>query len=135
MGGANAQDHRAGKGPGGCEGWGLGSRNRRGPGVPPTLVSEGRRPHLGTHQASWAQVVRAVTLCSSPASPRGPLPPASPDFPGLSPMPSGSWWPGWGFGGGLLAWELSRLPGPSGPGDDPLLLSRSSRRVPPTCLS
>ena len=28
--------HRAGKGPGGCGGWGLGSRNRRGPVVPPT---------------------------------------------------------------------------------------------------
>ena len=26
---------RAGKGPGGCGGWGLGSRNRRGPGMPP----------------------------------------------------------------------------------------------------
>ena len=32
--------HRAGKGPGGCRGWGLGSRNRRGLGLPPPLFSE-----------------------------------------------------------------------------------------------
>ena len=36
---------------------------------------------------------------------------------------------------GSLTWELSRLPSPSGPGDRPLLLSGSSPRVPPTCLS
>ena len=28
--------HRPGKGPGGCGGWGLGSKNGRGPGAPPT---------------------------------------------------------------------------------------------------
>ena len=48
--------HRAGKGPGGCGGWGLGSRNRRGPGMPPPLVLEGRGPHLGAPQASWARI-------------------------------------------------------------------------------
>ena len=37
--------------------------------------------------------------------------------------------------GGVLAWELSRLPGLSGPGDCPPLLSRSSWRVAPACLS
>ena len=36
---------------GGC---GLGSRNRRGPGVSPTPVSEGRGSHLGAQQAPWA---------------------------------------------------------------------------------
>ena len=34
VGGANAQDPQGWKRP--CGGWGLGSRNRRGPGVPPT---------------------------------------------------------------------------------------------------
>ena len=38
--------HRAGKGSGGCGGRGLGSRNRRGPGVPPTpgLRGQGTSP-------------------------------------------------------------------------------------------
>ena len=38
---------------------------------PPPLVSEGRGPHLGTQQASWAQVGGANTLLSSPAPPAG----------------------------------------------------------------
>ena len=70
--------HRAGKGPGGCGGQGLGSRNRRGPGVPPNPGLRG-----------WG---------ASPGSPAG------------SPCPSG-----WG--------------------DCPLLLSRTSWRAPPTCPS
>ena len=101
---------------------------------PPPLVSEGRGPHLGAQQASSARVGGAITLGSSPAPPRGP-PPASPDLPSLSPMPPRPTRPGWGFGGGVPAWELSRLPDPSGPGDRPLLLSRFSHRVPPACLS
>ena len=40
--------HRAGKGPGGCGGWGLGSRNRRGPGVPPTPGLRGRGTSPGS---------------------------------------------------------------------------------------
>ena len=38
--------HRAGKGPGGSGGWGLGSRNRRGPGMSPTsdLRRQGTSP-------------------------------------------------------------------------------------------
>ena len=38
--------HRAGKGPGGCRGWGSGSRNRRGPDVPPApgLIGRGTPP-------------------------------------------------------------------------------------------
>ena len=138
--------HRAGKGPGGGAGGGgavLGSRNRRGPGVPPnpglrgqgtspgsqqtswarvgranTLLSSPAPPvwegpfclpllispasllcpqepmqpgrgfggqgiGLGAQQAPWARVSRAITLHSSPASPRGPLLPASPNLPGL----------------------------------------------------
>ena len=111
--------HRARKGPGGCGGWGLGSRNRRGLRGQGPLVSEGGGTHQGAQQASWAQV-------------------ASPDLPGLplliSPAsllcPKGPTWLGGGFGVGVLAWELSRLPGPSRPGDHPLLLSCSSWRVP-----
>ena len=61
--------HRAGKGLVGCGGWGLGSRNRRGPDVSPTLVSEGGGPHLGAQQASWARVGGANALHSSPAPP------------------------------------------------------------------
>ena len=162
---------------------------------PLPLVSEGRGPHLGAQQASWARVGRANALPSSPAPlawegpsslpllvsltsllcpqgptqpgggfgeqgiglgaqhapcarvcwaialrlssapPGGPLLPASPGLPSLPPVPPGPRRPGWGFGVGVPAWELSRLPGPSGPGDRPLLLSRSSQRVPPACLS
>ena len=40
--------HRAGKGTGVCGGWGLGSRNRRDPGVPHT-------PGLRGQQASWLE--------------------------------------------------------------------------------
>ena len=36
---------------------------------------------------------------------------------------------------GEPAWQLSKLPSPSGPGDHPPLLSHSSQRVPPACLS
>ena len=67
--------HRAGKGPWGCWGWGLGSMEHN--------VSESGDPHLGAQQAPQAQLDGANALCSSPASPGRPLPPASPDLPGL----------------------------------------------------
>ena len=97
------------------------------------LGGEGTR--LRAQQAPRARVGGAIALCSSPAPPGWALPPASPDPTGLPPMPPGPVWPGWGFGGGIPAWELSRLPRLSGPGYHPLLLSRSFRRVPPTFLS
>ena len=61
--------HRAGKGHGVCGGWGLGSRNRRGPGVPPTPGLRGQETSPGRQQASWARVGRANALLSSPAPP------------------------------------------------------------------
>ena len=132
--------HKAGKGPGGCRGWALGSRNRRGPGVTPPLVSEGRGPHLGAQQASWSRMGRANTLLSSPAPPVWEGPWAPPTFLSWSPWPP-SYAPKdpcsleGGLEGRGSAWELSSLPGPNGPGNHPLLLSCSSQRVPPTCLS
>ena len=63
-------------------GGGLGSRNRRDPGVPPTTVSEGWGPHLGAQQVSWAQVGRANALSSSSAPSRGTFLLAFPDLPG-----------------------------------------------------
>ena len=130
--------HRVGKGPGGCGGRGLGSRNRRGPGLPPTpglrgqgtshgspagflgLNGQGKLPPLlsspshlpllispasvlclqgptqpggglggqgtglGTQQDPRARVCGAITFCSSPPPPGGPLPPASPILPWAS---------------------------------------------------
>ena len=94
--------HRAGKGLGGCGGgWGLGSRNRRGPGVAPPLVSEGGGPHLGAQQAflsSSGQGKRPPLLCCS-SGPAGPLPPAFPVLPSASLLcPQGPTRPGGGFG-------------------------------------
>ena len=132
--------HRAGKGPGGCGGCGLGSRNRRGPGVPPTLGlrRQGTSPgspagFLGS--SGWG---KRPPLLSCFWGLGGPLPPASPDLPGLPPRPPGPMWAEerkGGLEGRGPTRELSRLPSPSGPGDRPSLLSRSSQRVPPTCLS
>ena len=83
---------------------GLGSRNRRAPGVPPLLVPEGRGPHLGAQQASWARVGGANALLSSSAplvwGLGGPLLPASPDLPSLPPMPPGPMQTGEGGLGG-----------------------------------
>ena len=60
---------------------------------PPPLVSEGRGPHLGAQQASWAQVGGVNALLSSPAplvwGLGNPLLPASPDLPGHPPMSPG----------------------------------------------
>ena len=120
--------------------WGVGFRlkEQKAQVCPPPLVSEGRGPHLGGQQPSWARVGRANALVSSPAPPvwEGPshLPLLiSPQPPSCAPKEpqhlQGA------LEGRVLAWELSRLPGPSGPGDRPPLLSCSSWRVPPACLS
>ena len=126
--------HRAVKGLGGCGGCGLGSRSRRGPGMPPTaglrgqgtspgssagfLDSSGQGNHLLLLFRS-SQRVPPICLSYSPLS--------------LPPMFPGPMWPGGGFGvQGEQAWELTRLPGPSGPGYRPLLLSLSSRRPLPS---
>ena len=187
--------HRAGKSPGGCGGWGLGSRNKRGPGVPPTPGLWGQGTSPGSPAASWAQVGGAIALRSSSAPPGGPLPSASFVLPSASFLCSqGPTWPGGGFGGqgislgaeqapwarvgGTIAlcsppappgWllppaspDLSGLPpmpprthaafrglcgagyqprssagspGQSGRGNHPPLISCSSRRAPPACLS
>ena len=129
--------HRAGRGAGGCAGWGLVSRNGRGPGVPPTPELRGRGPHLGAQQASWARVGGAVAILSSPAPPVWEGPSRLPLLISLASLlcpqdPRGL--EGWGAAleGRGLAWELSSLPGLSGQGDRPLLLSRSSPRpLPP----
>ena len=188
--------HRAGKGPGGCGGWGLGSRNRRGPGVPSAsgLRGQGTSPGspAGFLGSSGRDKCPPLLSCSSGLG--GPLPPSSLDLPRLPLMPPrthAAWrwlwragdqpgssagslgWSGWDnhppllshsswrvppaclswsplppsyapstyvariglWGVGVPAWELSRLPSLSGPGDHPLPLSRPSQRVPPTCLS
>ena len=57
--------HRAGKGPGGCGGRGLGSRNRRGPGVPPTPGLRGQ----GTSPGSPAAFLGSSGGRQTPSSP------------------------------------------------------------------
>ena len=94
--------HRAGKGPGGCGGWGLGSRSRRGPGLPPIpgLIGQGTSPGSPAGflvSGGWGS---HPPLLSCPYIPGGPLLPTSPDVPSLPPMPPGThvaW--GGGFGG------------------------------------
>ena len=82
--------HRAGKGPGGCGGWGLGSRNRRGPGVPPTpgLRGQGTSPGSPAGFLDSSGCSKCLPLLSCSSCLRGPIPPASPDLPGLLVMPS-----------------------------------------------
>ena len=80
--------HRAGKSPGGYVGWGLGSRNRRGPGVPPTPGLRG----WGTSPGSPAGFLGSSwwSKCPPLLSSSGlwwPLPPASPDLPCYPPVP------------------------------------------------
>ena len=132
--------HRAGKGPGGCGEWGLGSRNRRGPGVPPTPALRGQGISPGSPAgflglSGWGKCPPFLS-CSSGLG--GPLPPASPDPPGLLPMPPDQC----SRGGGGGAWRAGDRPGssagslgPSGQGDHPLLLSCSSWMAPAACLS
>ena len=190
--------HRVGKGPGGCGGWSLGSRNRRGPGVPPTLCLRGQgtspgspagfltssgwgkhppllscssglggpllpaspdlpglppmppRPTqpggvfgglgsgLGAQQSPWAQVGRAIALCSSPPPPRWLLHPSSPDLPSLSPIPPRThvaWMGLWRWGTGLGAQQAPlpawarRLP------SDPLSVFLESPSILPLLIS
>ena len=88
--------HRAGKGPGSYGGWGLGSRNRRGPGVPPTPGLRGQ----GTSPGSPAGF-----LGSSRRDKRPPLLSCSSHLPllfslGLLPIPLGPMRPGGGVGPG-----------------------------------
>ena len=52
--------NRAGKGPGGCEGWGLGSRNTRGPGVPPTPGLRGQGTSPGSPAGSLCLSGRGI---------------------------------------------------------------------------
>ena len=111
--------HKAGKYPGAYGGWSLGSKNRRGPGVPPPLVSVGGGPHLGPQQASWARVGGAKDLLSSLfLHPRGPLPPASPVLPSASSLCFQDQCI-WGGEGSWRAGELSRHPGPEEAGQTP----------------
>ena len=120
---------RAGKGPEGCGGWGLGSRNRRGPGVRPTPDLRGQGTSSGSRAGFLGSSGRGkrppLLSCSSGLG--GLLPPASNDLPGLPPMPPrtlaawrGLWragdWPG----------SSACSPCPSGRGNHPLLLSHSS---------
>ena len=75
MGGAKAQDPQGWKRPGICGGWGLGSRNRRGPGVPhtPGLRGQGTSPGspAGFLGSSWGGKCPPLLSCSSGL--RGPL--------------------------------------------------------------
>ena len=92
--------HRAGKVPGSCGGWSLGSRNRRGPVLSPIpgLRGQGSSPgspagFLGS--SGWGKC--PPHFSSSPGL-GGTLPPASPDLPGLPLMPPGLMHWGWGRG-------------------------------------
>ena len=87
--------HRAGKGPGGCGGWDLGSRNRRGPGVPPTpgLRGQGTSPGSPAGFLGSSGQGKRPPLLSFSSGLGGPLLPASPDLPGLPSIPSGPVWP------------------------------------------
>ena len=119
--------HRAGKGPGSHGGRGLGSRNRRGPGVPPSPGLRKRGPHLGAQQASWARVGGANALLSSPAPPvwegLSCLPLLFSAWPpSCAPRTHATWRGLWRAADGLGAQQAPR---PSGPGHRPPLLSRS----------
>ena len=137
VGGADAQDPQAGPlGPGGCRGWGLGSRNRRCPGVPPTpsLRGQGTSPGSPGGFLGLSEQSKCLPLLSSPAllvweghsclplliSPASLLCPQDPRS----------------LEGTLEcrgpAWELSRLPEwvTQSPSTPLLLLPESSSRLP-----
>ena len=63
--------HRAGKGPGGCGRWGLGLRNRRGPGMPPIPCLRGWGTSSGSPAGLLGLSGGANALCSSPTPPGG----------------------------------------------------------------
>ena len=118
--------HRAGKGPDRCGGWGLGSREQKGPrhtsrlwfqrvGDPPWELSR----HPGPH---WAGQTPSLLSCSSSAG--GPLPPPLLFSPVSLPR---TMRPGVGFGGlGNQPGSLAVSVGPSGWCTRSLLLSCSS---------
>ena len=100
--------HRAGKGPGGCVGWGLGSRKRGGSGMPPTPVLRGRGTSpwspAGFLGSSGQGKCPPLLSCSSCLGVF--LLPASPDLCGLPPMSPGPMWGGeWG------PWRAGDRPG------------------------
>ena len=69
--------HRAGKGPGGCRGWGLGSRNRRAPGVSPTPGLRGQGTSSGSPAGflgmnGWGKHPPLLLLLSGRALPTCP---------------------------------------------------------------
>ena len=113
VGGPLLRTHRAGKGPGGCGGWGLGSRNRRGPGVPPTpgLSGQGTSPgspagFLGS--SGWGKHPPLLSCSSSLGS--GRAPPTCLSCSPLSLLPV----PPWTHTTGSL-WGSSRLLGHRSP--------------------
>ena len=112
--------HRVGKGPGGCGGWGSGSRKRWDPGMPPTpgLRGQGTSPGrpAGFLDSSGWDKCPPLFSCSSGLG--GPLSPASHNLPGLPPMPPRTHAEGT-LEGRVLAWELSRLPMPEWVGQLP----------------
>ena len=140
VGGANAQDPQGWKRLWGLWGWGLGSRNRRGPGCPPFLVSRGQGTSPGSPAGflGSSEQGKCPPLLSCSSSLGGPLPPASPDLPGLPPMPPrthaawmGVWragdWPGSSAGSLCPSGWGNRPPLlPEGPSHLPLLISPAS---------
>ena len=111
---------------------------------PPPLVSEGRGPHLGAQQASWARVGRANALLSSPA----PLVLKGPSSLPLLISPASflcpqdqcgqGWWEPWRAGDqpgssagspGPSGWAIALCSSPNPPGGPlrlPLLISLAS---------
>ena len=70
--------HRAGKGPGRCGGWGLGSTEQKGPRVPPACGLRGRGTPPGNAAgflgSSWGQGPNALHSSSCSSGLGGPLP-------------------------------------------------------------
>ena len=144
VGGAYAQDPQGWKRPCGIGGWGLGSRNRRGPGMSPTPRLRGQGTSPGSpggflDSNGWGKHPPLLSCSSGLGSGRAPqVPPiclsCSPL--GLFLMLPGPMRPA-GVGtleGRELAWEFSRLPGPEwaeqSPSTPPLLLPEDPSRLP-----
>ena len=132
MGGTNAQDPQGWKRSWGLWGWGLGSRNRRCPGVSPTPGLRGQGTSPGSSASSLG------------LSGRGSLPPLLWEGPSHLPLLFSPWPPSYApknahdlegtLGCRGSAWELSRLPGPKWVGQSPSaplpLLSQGSCHLP-----
>ena len=126
--------HKAGKGPGGCGGWDLGSRNRRGPGCPPPRSQR-------AWDLTW-EPSRLPGLKWAGQSPSTPLllllqgPSCLPLLISLASLlcPQGPTQPGGGLEGRGPAWELGRLPMPKWVGLTPsaplLLLPQGPSHLP-----